>query len=148
MRAAAAAVLSAATLAAGGCAATDGKSAPPPDPKTVTVVVSYEDLQSQKTITRDATLAVGDTLQISLGANPSTGYQWASDMTISDPDVLLQAGHEVLAAAQDRPGAAGRAIWALQATGRGTTTVSTSYGRPWEGGEKDTWTFTANVTVN
>jgi len=69
-------------------------------------------------------------------------------MTISDPDVLTQTGHEVLAAAQDRPGAAGRAVWALQATGRGTTTVSTRYGQPWEGGEKGSWTFTATVTVN
>jgi len=29
----------------------------------------------------------------------------------------------------------------------GTTTVSTTYGRPWAGGEKDPWTFTADVTA-
>ena len=33
-------------------------------------------------------------------------------------------------------------------TGRGTTTVSTRYGQPWEGGETGSWTFTATVTVN
>ena len=32
--------------------------------------------------------------------------------------------------------------------GPGTTTVSTTYGRPWTGGEKDAWTFTAEVTVD
>lgn len=147
MRAALAAVL-AATLAAAGCSAESDETAPAAGPKTVTLEVSYDDLLAQKTVTREATLAVGDTLQVSLGTNPSTGYQWASDMTISDPDVLTQTGHEVLAAAQDRPGAAGRAVWALQATGRGTTTVSTRYGQPWEGGEKGSWTFTATVTVN
>ena len=36
----------------------------------------------------------------------------------------------------------------LQTTGRGQTTVSTTYGRPWPGGEKDGWVFTVNVTVN
>jgi hypothetical protein len=29
----------------------------------------------------------------------------------------------------------------------GNTTVSTTYGRPWPGGEKDSWTFVADVTV-
>jgi hypothetical protein len=30
----------------------------------------------------------------------------------------------------------------------GSTTLSTNYGRPWPGGEKDAWTFAADVTVN
>ena len=133
-------------MASTGCA---GKPAPqePSGPKTTTVVVSYDELVEQKVITREVTLAVGDTLQVSLGSNPSTGYQWAEEMRISDPDVLAQTGHEVLKAAADRPGAAGSEVWALQAIGLGTTTVTTRYGRPWEGGEKDAWTFTAEVTV-
>lgn len=126
-----------------------GGAAPqePSGPRTTTVVVSYDELLDQKVTTRAVTLAVGDTLQVSLASNPSTGYQWAEQMTISDPDVLAQAGHETIKAGADRPGAAGSEVWALQAIGLGTTTVTTRYGRPWEGGEKDAWTFTAEVTV-
>lgn len=131
-----------------GCSAKADEPAPKPGPQTVTIVVSYDDLLNQKTVTRDATLAVGDTLQISLGANPSTGFQWAPDMQISAPAVLAQAGHEIIKAPTDRLGAPGSEVWALQATGPGTATVSTTYGQPWPGGEKDSWTFTANVTVN
>jgi hypothetical protein len=60
---------------------------------------------------------------------------------------VRNAAVEAIAAQEAQPGAAGRQVWVLQATGPGTATVSTTYGRPWEGGEKDAWTFTANVTV-
>lgn len=140
------ALLMTAVVAAGCSAGTD--DAAPRGPQTTTIAISYDDLMNQKNISRTITLAMGDTLQISLGSNPSTGYQWDSDMRISDDAVLVQAGHEVLAASNARPGAPGSAVWALQAVGRGRTTVTTSYGRPWEGGEKNTWTFTADVTVN
>lgn len=135
------------TLAATGCAGKSGDAAPR-GPQTTTIAISYDDLLNQKTVRRDVTLAVGDTLQVSLGSNPSTGYQWASDMRITDETVLIQTGHEVIAPSNGTPGAAGNAVWALQAVGPGTTTVSTSYSRPWAGGEQDTWTFTASVTVN
>ena len=93
-------------------------------------------------------LAVGDYLQLSLGSNASTGYQWEDKLLISDPKVILQTGHEALAPAADRPGAPGREVWMLQTMNRGETTVSTTYGRPWPGGEKDSWVFSVNVTVS
>lgn len=130
-----------------GCA---GNAEPPKSsgPQTTTVVISYDDLLNQRKVNRSFTLSVGDFIQVSLGANPSTGYQWAAQMQITDPKVLAQTGHETLGPSAQRPGAAGSEVWVLQAIGRGTTTVSTTYGRPWEGGEKDSWTFTADVTVN
>ncbi len=135
------------TLAATGCSGKSGE-APAREPQTTTIAISYDDLLNQKTVTREVTLKVGDTLQVSLGSNPSTGYQWESDMRISDDTVIAQTGHEVIAPSNGRPGAAGNAVWALQAVGPGTATVSTRYSRPWEGGEQGTWTFTAAVTVN
>lgn len=131
--------------AAVGCA--DRPEMPSPGPQTTTIEVSYDDLLSQKEASREAGLAVGDFLQISLGSNASTGYQWVAEMQISDPQVLVQTGHERVGPAESRPGAAGREVWVLQAVGPGTATVSTSYGQPWAGGEKGTWTFTAVVTV-
>lgn len=117
-------------------------------PQTTTIEISYDDLLNQKQISRSATLKLGDYLQVSLGSNASTGYQWEDKMLISDPKVMIQTGHETLAPAADRPGAPGREVWMLQTTGRGQTTVSTTYGRPWPGGEKDGWVFTVNVTVD
>jgi inhibitor of cysteine peptidase len=132
-----------------GCAgkAEPPQSGPPTDAQTQTIAISYDELLNQKNISRDITLPVGGYLQVSLGSNASTGYQWAEQMRISDPKVLVQTGHEAIAARENRPGASGSQVWVLQATGLGTATVTTTYGRPWEGGEKDTWTFTANVTV-
>ena len=132
-----------------GCA---GRAEPPQqgpqtDPQTETVQISYDELLNQKTVTRDLTLPVGGFLQVSLGSNASTGYQWAEQMQISDPKVLIQTGHEAISPKDAQPGAAGSQVWVLQATAPGTATASTSYGRPWAGGEKDAWTFTANITV-
>jgi len=116
-------------------------------PQTTTVEVSYDELLDQKQISRSTTLAVGDFLQVSLASNPSTGFTWAEKLLISDPKVAAQTGHEVIAPAQGKPGAAGREVWMVQAMAPGNTTVSTTYGRPWPGGEKDSWVFSINVTV-
>ncbi len=75
----------------------------PPPRQTVTVAVSYDDLLTQKTVTRQASLRVGDALTVSLGANPSTGYQWDSQAQISDGAVLTQTGHRTIAPADGRP---------------------------------------------
>lgn len=117
-------------------------------PQTTTIEISYDDLLNQKQISRSVSLNLGDYLQVSLGSNASTGYQWEDKMLISDPKVMVQTGHETIAPAADKPGAPGSEVWMLQTTGRGQTTVSTTYGRPWPGGENDGWVFTVNVTVN
>lgn len=143
-------LLAALTLTAAALTACTDKPESPKSqgPQTTTIEISYDDLLNQKQISRSATLNLGDYLQVSLGSNASTGYEWEDKMLISDPKVMIQTGHETLAPAADRPGAAGREVWMLQTTGRGQTTVSTTYGRPWPGGEKDGWVFTVNVTVN
>ena len=142
------AILSSSLMASSlmGCAA--GSDPRESGPQTTTIEMSYDDLLDQKNITRTLTLNLGDTIQISLGSNPSTGFRWTPQMQITDPTVLAQAGHEVLGPSVARPGAAGREVWALQAIGPGATTVSTTYDRPWSGGEKDSWTFSAEVTVD
>ncbi len=122
-------------------------SAPQSGSQTQTIEISYDDLMKQKQISRSVDLAVGDFLQVSLGSNASTGFEWAEKMLISDPKVVEQTGHEAIAPAADRPGAPGTHVWRLQAMAPGHSTESATYGRPWPGGEKDVWVFTANVTV-
>ena len=116
-------------------------------PQTTTIQVSYDELLNQKQISRSATLTVGDYLQISLGSNASTGYQWDEKLLISDPKVLAQTGHEVIAPTGGQPGAPGSEVWMVQAMAPGNSTVSAAYGQPWEGGEKGEWVFSVNVTV-
>ncbi len=143
-------VLAAAVLAAGPLAGCASKEEAPEAGglRTTTIEISYDDLQNQKQTSRSVTLAVGDFLQVSLGSNASTGFQWSEEMLISDPKVMSQTGHETIAAPTDRPGAPGKDVWMLQAMAPGNSTVSATYGRPWSGGEKDVWVFTANVTVS
>lgn len=129
-----------------------GKSEPPKAPAKAegpqTIEISYDELQNQKQISRSVSLSVGDRLTVILGSTASTGFQWAEKMLISDPKVLTQIGHQMVAPVGNQPGASGKEVWELQAQAPGNSTVSTTYGRPWPGGEKDSWVFSANVTVN
>ena len=129
-----------------------GKTEPPSAPVKAegpqTIEISYDDLLNQKQISRSVTLSVGDRLAVNLGSNTSTGFTWAEKMLISDPKVMTQIGHAVVAPSSDKPGAPGKEVWTLEAKAPGNTTVSTTYGRPWPGGEKDSWVFSANVSVN
>ena len=146
-RAALLAIVAATTLM--GCT---GKTEPPNAPAKAegpqTIEISYDDLLKDKQISRSVSLSVGDTLTVSLGSNLSTGFTWAEKMLISDPNVMTQTGHRAVASNTGMPGAPGTEVWILQAKSPGNTTVSTTYGRPWPGGEKDSWVFSANVTVN
>lgn len=124
-----------------------GRPQGPQGPQTKTIEVSYDDLQNQNVITREATLATGDTLKVTLASNGSTGFSWNAEAQISDSTVMQQTGHESVEATGDRLGAWGTEVWTFKALKAGATTIMTDYGRPWDGGEKKVWTFTANVTV-
>ncbi len=128
-----------------GCA---GKEDTAKAPQTQTIEISYDEFQAQKQLSRSVTMNVGDTLKISLASNPSTGFQWAEKLLISEPKVLTQTSHETAPSKTNMPGAAGTEVWTLQAKAPGNTTVSSTYGRPWPGGEKDAWVFSANVAVD
>ena len=53
-----------------------------------------------------------------------------------------------LAAAGGPPGASGTDEWAFEVMAPGAATVTTGYGQPWPGGQKNAWTFTAEVSVS
>ena len=144
MRTAVMAVLVVAMSSIMGCT---GKASPPPAPRVTTVEVSYTDLLNQKRVHRDIDVAAGQTLRVLLGTNASTGYRWAEDTTISDTAVLAQTGHVAIASPNSGPGSAGTEMWTFSAVNPGSATITTTYGQPWPGGEKDAWTFTAAVTV-
>jgi inhibitor of cysteine peptidase len=115
--------------------------------QTKTIAVSYDDLLNQKFVSRDITLAVGDTLQVTLASNNSTGFRWTAKTQIGDPAVVRQTDHKRVGPTSSAPGASGTEVWTFDALKAGATSIATDYSRPWPGGTKGEWTFKANVTV-
>ena len=116
----------------------------------VYVEVPIDDFMNQKHISKQFEIQAGGTLTVTLGSNPTTGFQWAEEAQISDSGVLKQVGHEFIGPESEPPpppGTPGQEVWTFEALEKGTTTVSMEYGRPWEGGEKGEWTFNLTVVV-
>lgn len=130
-----------ALLMMGGCAAQSGSAS--------VSVLSYDEFQSQKNIVREISVKSGETITLTLFSNATTGYKWNDNAKISDPQVLQQLDHKYVAPGDTggKVGVGGTEVWNFKALKAGTSTVTTEYGRPWEGGEKATWTFKLNVTV-
>jgi len=121
-----------------------------PTGEEISIEVSYDDFMANNHITREVETIVGDSIEVTLASNPSTGFQWSESAQISEPSVLEQKTHEYVPPGQQDGvvGAAGKEVWTFEALQQGTTTVSMEYGRPWEGGEKGAWTFVLTVVVN
>jgi inhibitor of cysteine peptidase len=109
-------------------------------------VTSQDEFAKTPHMQKQIEISKGDTLVITLVSNASTGFSWNEASKISDTSVLKQTSHENIAGA-GIPGAPGSEQWKLSALKTGTATVHLEYGRPWEGGEKATWTMDISVTV-
>jgi inhibitor of cysteine peptidase len=92
---------------------------------------------AQRTITdkddeKIVNLDTGDTLQIKLPGNYSTGYQWEVIKGYDD-DVIRQTGKgEYQPEKTDLVGAGGTAVFTFKAVGAGRTYLNLDYRRPWE----------------
>lgn len=119
-----------------------------PTSKQASVEISCDDFASLKHISRQAEVAVGGSLTVTLCSNRTTGFQWSESAQISDQAVLQQTSHEFLSPeAKGVMGAPGKEVWTFKAIKKGTSTVSMEYSQPWVGGGKGEWTFVLNVTV-
>ena len=124
--------------------ASEGKPAQQP----VKIAFSEDDFRNdQPHKTKEVTLKSGDTLIVELGSNPTTGFSWNEQAVNSDMAVLKQVHHERVSPKAKRPGAGGSQEWTFEAVKPGTATLNFSYGRPWEGGEKGTWTLKVVVKI-
>jgi inhibitor of cysteine peptidase len=113
------------------------------------VVVSCDVFNQQPHQTKQVSVTAGDSFSVTLCSNATTGYQWSDTAQISDLTVIEQLSHETLAPQNTKiVGAPGSEMWTFKALKKGTTTIHMDYSRPWEGGEKGTWTFDLTVTVN
>ena len=117
-------------------------------PKEASLEVSCDDFMELQHISKEVEVCVDGSLTVTLCSNLTTGFQWSEVAQISDQTILQQTSHEfVPPEAKGVEGAAGKEVWTFEALKKGTTDVSMEYSRPWEGGEKATWTFDLTVVV-
>ena len=90
---------------------------------------------------------VGKTFTIALDANATTGYNWSQ--TIKDTNVVAYVDNAYVAAATgpQTVGGGGTDTFTFKAVGKGTTTITLTYARPWES-VPAAQTRTITITVN
>jgi len=85
-----------------------------------------------KGTTKEAvSMKVGDTLEVTLESNASTGYTWSQEGQF-DMAVLEAAGNESQGPESPMPGAPGIQIYRFKALAPGSTGVILTYARPFE----------------
>jgi inhibitor of cysteine peptidase len=75
-------------------------------------------------------LAVGETFDVALEGNPTTGFGWLVDAV--DNEVVMQRGDFVFTPASDLIGAGGVLTLTFEAMGAGETELELIYARPFE----------------
>ncbi|MQY55866.1 MAG: hypothetical protein GH152_01340 [Dehalococcoidia bacterium] len=123
-----------------------------PASKQVSVEVSCDDFiklpPEERAISKEIEVPVDSSFTVTLCSNPSTGFQWSETAQISDQTVLQLVDHKFVPPEKTGvEGAPGQETWTFKALEKGTSVISMEYSRPWEGGEKGTWTFNLTVVV-
>jgi len=103
--------------------------------------ISIDEQDAGKTIE----LKTGDTLEISLNGNLTTGFNWIP--AVLDPALLEQVGEIEVTPASDQPGAPGIIIIKFKAIATGQTNLHLDYKRPWEDTAVPEQTFDVTVIV-
>jgi inhibitor of cysteine peptidase len=88
-------------------------------------------------------LAIGDTLEVSLPSNPSTGHTW---QVVGEPRCVVPRGEARYTAFDDLLGSEGLLTLDLEAVEAGTEDLSLVYRRPWENVAPER-SFTIRVVV-
>jgi inhibitor of cysteine peptidase len=116
------------------------------------IELTLDDFAAQNNIVKNIELIVPGSLIVSLGSNPTTGYSWG-DAEIGDMAKVAEATRQFVEPTATTNGdamivgAPGKDVWTFDSKATGTTTIKFSYGQPWEGGDKDAFSLTINVTV-
>ena len=93
---------------------------------------------------RTAEVRVGETVQVTLPENASTGYRWTVDRL--DADIVRQLSAEFYNAAK-AIGAPGTIVFAFEAVKAGTGEIALKYSRPWEGDASIAKRFRVRLSV-
>jgi len=109
------------------------------------VEVSCEQFVKNSRAMSEFQAEVGDKITVKLCSNPSTGFEWEYEM--SGDNALKEEDYDFEEPKSDVPGAAGIEVWTFETVENGVTEVRMEYNQPWEGGEKEEWTYTMTVKV-
>lgn len=99
---------------------------------------------------KNITVKTGDTVQVVLEGNPTTGYTWTVAIPDKDKGILQQQGDAVYAQqTTDKSvvGAGGTFTFSLKAAAAGQTTLTFDYARPFDKDVAPLKTLTVNITV-
>lgn len=75
---------------------------------------------------------VGQSFQVTLRSNPTTGYQWKLAEKPDSKVVVCDGNRYEAPPVSNRVGVGGREVWAFKAAGEGTANIRMDYVRPWE----------------
>jgi len=90
-------------------------------------------------------IGIGESFQIELASNPSTGYSWKW-MNKQEMSVVDTTDNQYIPDGPDRIGGGGREIWKFKGLKSGSEVIKLGYTRAWESGPAaDTKTIKVNV---
>lgn len=116
----------------------------------IKVQFTCDDFNNQQHITHYINASEGDTIKITLCANPTTGFEW-EEVRISDVSTLELVDREFHAPGSPddppAPGTPGIEELTIQALQKGESQVYMEYSQPWDGGEEAVWTYEMTVMV-
>jgi len=108
----------------------------------------FEVVTSETLTIQERALAKGETFEVRLEGNPTTGYLW--EVVENDDQIIRVVADEYLTGDTTGRlcGAGGRYRFQFKAMGRGETTVKLVYHRPWEKDVEPLQTYLIDLTVN
>jgi predicted secreted protein len=113
--------------------------------RDINVEITCDQFNEHHHMRNEFQVEIGDKIRAKLCSNPTTGFKW--EYEIGNENVLNEEDYDFEEPKGDVVGAAGIEVWTFEAVNKGTTEVRMAYSQPWEGGEKEEWTYTVTVTV-
>ena len=91
-------------------------------------------------------IKVGDSVELRLPENASTGYRWAVDVLDEAHVMVCETGFR----GRDSAGSGGDAYWQLRATAPGDTAIGLKRWRPFEGDRSivERFAITLHITIH
>jgi predicted secreted protein len=113
----------------------------------VSVELSCDDFINNPHNKKEVVISTGETLEVILCENRTTGFQWSETAKITDTNILEQTSYKFAAPGSKLYGAPGEGTWNFHALQKGTVKVSMEYSQDWAGGLKSAWTTELTITV-
>ena len=113
--------------------------------RDINVDITCDQFNENHHMRNEFQVEIGDKIRAKLCSNPTTGFKWEYEM--SNDNVLKEEDYDFEEPKGNVVGAPGIDVWTFEAVNKGTTEVRMAYSQPWEGGEKEEWTYSITVTV-